>query len=296
MYFKFLPLTALLFALIVSAPFAHPRPTLLAIGTPAVEANTAPTASDTHDETKHQFPVIETPPPVKTAAVVTWKGSQDQRWSNPGNWEGGHVPRASDVARFAARSRAGALVDADSTGVVAGLILEPDYRGTLSLKRDLTVGTELVLAGGTLNPGDYRLSVGHYRQTGGTFTGGGASLTIQDAATVSGGKLFTSKSMTAASLTIESPGVVTMAANSKLDLTGDGEPLKGNGLLDVNTNTPNSLEYTGRATADVTAARPVRGALGIAGSAQSHITSQLRSLQRQESSALGATTFSRVGL
>lgn len=68
--------------------------------------------------------------------------------------------------------------------------------------------------------------------------------------------------MNAQSLTIEAPAVVTMTANSKLNLTGDGQPLTGNGLLDVTTHAPNSLEYTGRATADVTAAGPIQGKLG----------------------------------
>ena len=36
----------------------------------------------------HQFRTIESPPLIETSAVVTWKGSQDHRWSNPGNWEG----------------------------------------------------------------------------------------------------------------------------------------------------------------------------------------------------------------
>ena len=269
MDFKFISLATLLSALIASAFFAPPSPTRPATDTPAVEASTAPTASDTLRAADHQFRTIESPPPIKTAAVVTWKGSQDHRWSNPGNWEGSRVPGTSDVARFAAHSSSEVLVDADSSGAVAGLILEPDYRGTVTLKRDLTVSNDLVLAGGTLNQGNYRLSISHYRQTGGTFTGGDASLMIRYEATLSGGTLLSSKSMTAQSVTIKSPAVLTMAANSKLNLTGDGEPLSGNGLLDVTTNGPNSLEYTGQATSDVTTAGPLKGALGAPVPAQS---------------------------
>jgi hypothetical protein len=212
-----------------------------------------------------QFSTIESALPIKAAAVITWKGSQDNRWSNPGNWEGSRVPGTSDVVRFAASSSSEVQVDPDSSGTVASLILEPDYHGTLSLKRDLTVSNELVLSGGTVDQGNYSLSVGHYRQKGGTFTGGDASLTIQYEATLSGGTLLGSKSMTAQSLTINSPAVVTMAANSKLNLTGDGQPLNGDGLLDVTSHGPNSLEYTGLATADVTAAGPLRGALRSCG-------------------------------
>ena len=286
--FKFIPLTALLFTVIALAVFAPSRPTSAISGIPAVAANTA-------SATEHQSRNIERRSPIKTAAVVTWKGNHDHRWSNAANWESGHVPGASDVARFAAPSSSGVLVDADSPGAVAGLILEPDYRGTLSLKRDMTVSNDLVLAGGTLNQGNYRLSVSHYRQTGGTFTGGDASLMIQDEATVSGGTLLTSKSMTAQSLTINSPAVVTMAANSKLDLTGDGEPLRGSGLLDVTTNGPNSLEYTGPSTADVTAAAPIKGALGFGDPPRPKITSQPQSFQPQESSLSEASAFSRSG-
>src|SRR5262249_4383734 len=135
----------------------------------------------------------------------------------------------------------------------------------LSLKRDLAVSNDLVLAGGTLDQGNYNLSVSHYRQTDGTFTGGDASLMIRYEATLSGGTLLSSKLMTVHSLTITSPAVVTMAVNSKLYLTGDGEPLTGNGLLDVTTHGPNSLEYTGRTTADVTAAGPLRRVKAFAG-------------------------------
>ena len=73
---------------------------------------TASTGSDILGAMNHQFRTIESPPQIKAAAVVTWKGSQDDRWSNPGNWEGDRVPGASDVARFAARSSSEVLVDA----------------------------------------------------------------------------------------------------------------------------------------------------------------------------------------
>jgi hypothetical protein len=236
-----------------------------------------PKASASLGSTDRPLRIGESSLTIKTAAVVTWTGDQDHhRWSNPGNWDGGRVPGPTDVARFAANSSSEVLVDADSSGTVAGLILEPDFHGTLSLKRDLTVSNDLVLAGGTLNQGDYGLRLGNYRQTGGTFKGGDSSLMIQFDVIVSGGTLLTSKSMTARSLTITAPAVVTMAANSKLNLTGDGQPLSGNGSLDVRTNGPNSIEYTGRATADVTAAGPIRGALGVVEPSQSDMAFRLR--------------------
>ena len=68
-------------------------------------------------------------------AVVTWRGGQgDHRWSNAANWEGGHVPGASEVVRFTRASTSDSLVDQDTSGAVAGLVLEEGYGGTLSLQ------------------------------------------------------------------------------------------------------------------------------------------------------------------
>src|SRR5436853_5921549 len=83
----------------------------------------------------------------KRTAVVTWRGGQNEhRWSNPANWVGGQVPSASDVARFPAQSKSD--VEVDSIGMIAGLELEPGYRGTSTLKRDLRVAGEVVSARG----------------------------------------------------------------------------------------------------------------------------------------------------
>src|SRR5437870_3157359 len=187
--------------------------------------------------------------------IVTWRGGQsDHRWSNSANWVGGHVPGASDVARLPAQSKSD--VDVDSIGMIAGLELEPGYRGTITLKHDLSVAGEVVIASGSFEQGSYSLSARHYSQSGGTFDGGSTKMTISGEATVSGGTLTTPRLMNAESLLIDSPGVVRMSANGKLELSGKGEPLKGSGLLDVTTHKPNSIEYTGQANVDLTAARP----------------------------------------
>src|SRR3989442_4612774 len=188
-------------------------------------------------------------------SIVTWRGGQsDHRWSNPANWVGGHVPGASDVARFPAQSKSD--VDVDSIGTIAGVKLEPGYSGTITLKRDLSVAGEVVIASGSFEQGSYSLSARQYSQSGGIFNGGSTKLTIAGEATVSGGTLTTPSFMRAESLLIDSPGVVRMSANGKLELSGQGEPLKGTGLLDVTTHKPNSVEYTGQANVDLTAARP----------------------------------------
>lgn len=233
--------------------------------------------------------------PISQPAVITWKGSQNNLWSNPRNWDVGRLPGPTDVARFSRASSSEVRVDANSPGVVGGLILDSDYRGTISLKQNLTVTCELLLAGGTFRQGDYSLSVTEYRQTGGAFEGGGAVLSVKDIAAVTGGTLLTSKWMTAESLAIDSPAVVTMSRNSKLNLTGEGEPLKGNGLLDISKYGSASVEYTGRATADVTAASPIRGALGVADITLREQLSKVTDLGSPRSNVQALTGFSRAG-
>src|SRR5207302_1305761 len=217
----------------------------------------------------------------KSTAVVTWRGGQnDHRWSNPANWVGGQVPGASDVARFAAQSKSD--VDVDSIGMIAGLELEPGYRGTITLKRDLRVAGEVVIASGSFEQGSYSLSASHYSQSGGIFNGGSTKLTISGEATVSGGMLTTPSLMNAESLLIDSPGIVRMSANGKLELSGNGEPLKGSGLLDVTTHKPNSIEYTGPANVDLTAARPATQLHSVGHIAPDEMTSKTESPQDRE--------------
>lgn len=176
--------------------------------------------------------------------VITWSGAAgDGAWSNPGNWVGGRVPGPGDTARLSGPAP-NARVDAAFGGVVGGLLVGADYAGTLRLECTLWVQGDLEMAGGTLE-------------------GGEAGLTVGGAARVSGGVLVTpaGAAMNAVTLEIDAPGVVRLGTNGKLNLSGSGQPLWGDGLLDTTTYRPNSVEYTGAATADLTAAGPVQGLL-----------------------------------
>lgn len=152
------------------------------------------------------------------ASVVVWRGgTDDPRWSNPANWEGGRVPNAKDQVRLPAGA-GDALVDLAFSGRVAAITLDERYAGTLTLAHALDVRGPLVVNGGTVL--------------------GGADV------------------LNAETLTIAQGAVVRLGANGKLNLTGDGSPLSGDGLLDTTTHTPNSVEYTGHATGDLTTASP----------------------------------------
>jgi len=227
--------------------------------------------------------------------IVTWRGGQsDHRWSNSANWVGGHVPGASDVARFPAQSKSD--VDLDSIGMIAGLELEAGYRGTITLKRDLRVAGEVVIASGSFEQGSYSLTARHYSQSGGTFNGGSTRMTISGEASVTGGTLTTPRLMNAESLLINSPAVVRMSANSKLELSGTGEPLKGSGLLDVTTHKPNSIEYTGQANVDLTAARPATQLHSIRHIARDDMPPEPESSQgRDAKTPMTPESFGKVG-
>lgn len=193
--------------------------------------------------------------------VVAWTGAGgDSRWSNPANWDSGTVPRAQERVRFTADFPADAVVDPAFAGTVAALIFDEGYSGTVRLARDLLIADELQIRSGTLE-------------------GGSAALTVGDSATVSGGVLLTpGNRMTVKTLQIQSPGLVRMGANGKLNVTGDGTPLTGDGLLDTTAYRPNSVEYTGHATTDLRAAGPVHASSNANGALP-----------------LASTTFTRTG-
>ena len=69
-------------------------------------------------------------------------------------------------------------------------MLDSDYRSTISLKKNLTIASQLLLAGGTFKQGNFDLNLTEYHQTGGAFEGGDAVLSIQETADVSGGTLL----------------------------------------------------------------------------------------------------------
>src|SRR5438445_5184684 len=99
--------------------------------------------------------------------------------------------------------------------------------------------------------------------------------------------------MRAESLQIESAGIVRMAANGKLELSGSGKPLRGGGALDTRTNTPNSVEYTGQATNDLLGANMIGGFSGSAILDRSRLASELQLGQTKD--PIQPFTFGRVG-
>lgn len=254
-------------------------------------SNTSTDSLPKADVSSHASATATLAPP--NATVITWRGDKDKRFSNPVNWDLGRVPGPNDVAQFVGGSKSEVNIDPDAPSELRALVIAKSYQGTVTLQRDLNITSDLVLQNGIFRQGDHALRVHSYRQASGRFEGGSATIVIQDQALVSGGTFLTSAQTIVSSLTIDSPAVVRMAANSKLNLTGDGEPLKGTGTLDLRTNGSTSVEYTGRATADVTMATPIRGALTGSKLSRSQIMGHLRNTVSRGSVLQGTNTLSR---
>ncbi len=222
---------------------------------------------------------------VTSGNTLMWTGKGgDGRWSTTANWQNGVAPTAADTVRFSANQVAETVIDAAFAGSVAGLVLDAGYAGTVRLARDLVVAGDIVLAGGTIQQGAYQLATTGFHQSGGRFSGGSAALTINGSATLHNGVFDTPAStMNVQTLDIQAPAVVRLATNAKLNITGDGAALTGNGRLDTLTHRPNSVELTGQATSDLMTAGPMHG-YGIDG-AQSLPSDLSTALQNAATSA-----------
>jgi filamentous hemagglutinin family protein len=99
-----------------------------------------------------------------------WTGTAGNLiWSDPRNWDGGFVPSSFDAVHFSILSP-DSLVDVLFQGVVAKLLLESGFSGTLVLARSLTVTEYFYQADGILDAGPHRLNLdGAYDLAGGVL-------------------------------------------------------------------------------------------------------------------------------
>ena len=96
------------------------------------------------------------------AGVVWTNGSGDGLWSTAGNWQGGVVPGANDVATFDGSAVGNCTID--TTVNVAGIDITSGYTGTVSMTQ--TPGADGT--GGTItHDGSYAV---HTFTSSGTFT------------------------------------------------------------------------------------------------------------------------------
>jgi fibronectin-binding autotransporter adhesin len=127
---------------------------------------------------------------------ITWTGSTgDNTWSTAGNWSGGIMPTASEVAIFNSAC-VGANCNANITAnmSVKGVSILSSYTGTITQNstRTITLGAAgWNQAGGTFAGGDSTItSSGAFALTAGTFTSTSGTFTPSGNFTVSGSPIF----------------------------------------------------------------------------------------------------------
>ena len=118
---------------------------------------------------------VAVPAPASGAARI-WTGlGLTNDWTEAANWSGAAVPGPGDTATFDATSSKPATLAASAS--VAGLTITGGYSGTITQSPGTTV----------------TIGASGYSQTGGTFAGGTAAVTVNGPFTLAGG-LFTSTS------------------------------------------------------------------------------------------------------
>lgn len=105
------------------------------------------------------------------------------------NWSGDVAPVAGDSILFDATSTKNCTFNIDITGYNFGTFtIASGYTGTITLGTTLSLNTSLFsLAAGTFTTNNNSVTVGQYKQTGGTFTNGSTALTSYDSFNVSSG-------------------------------------------------------------------------------------------------------------
>ncbi len=150
------------------------------------------------------------------AATRTWTGlGLTNNWNDAGNWLGGLIPGAADVATFDATGSKNATINAAIN--VAGISVTSGYGGTITQAPGIaaTVGaTGFNQAGATFVGGTSAITMnGPLTLSGGSFTSTAGTLTVTGATTVTGGSFTAnggSTTFSGGAATIDTAGLVTL--------------------------------------------------------------------------------------
>ncbi|MBI4970590.1 MAG: filamentous hemagglutinin N-terminal domain-containing protein [Candidatus Omnitrophica bacterium] len=157
--------------------------------------------------------------------TVTWirpSVSGAGNWSDITNWSSGATPGTLDDVLFdGVLGTADSVVDASFT--INSLTVTSAYTGQLTINSGFTLTVTTAVA-----------------HSGTHATG-----------------ILINGTLVAQTVAINTGAMMTMGTNSILTLTGFGTPLTGAGSLDTTTNTPNTIQYTGKNVTNITAAGPL---------------------------------------
>ena len=162
-------------------------------------------------------------PSSASGAVRTWNGGgATNNWNDAGNWVGGLIPGAADVATFDATSSKNATINV--TINVGGVDVAGAYGGTITQA-----------AGSAVTVG-----ASGFSQAGGAFAGGSNAITVNGRLSLGGGTFaFTPATLTVGGNIVESAAGVFSAGSRTVALNG------GAATIDVVTSeTFNNLTFT----------------------------------------------------
>lgn len=80
------------------------------------------------------------------SADCIWLAEKSGKWSDHANWKAGKIPGAEDNVIIIEGGNS--YIDADFTGVIAGIVIKSSYIGTVTQERDLVVNGDLTIDGG----------------------------------------------------------------------------------------------------------------------------------------------------
>jgi hypothetical protein len=158
-----------------------------------------------------------------TGQGITWTGATgDNLWSTAGNWTNNTIPGASDIAIFNNAVCVGLNCNAqiNSNLSIRGMTLQATYPGILNQNssRTLTIGT------------------GGFFQSGGTFTGGDAAVTMNGAFNLSGGTYTATSGLWTQSANMTISGAPVFNHNSGSWTTSSTITIVPNGINLNNTS------------------------------------------------------------
>jgi filamentous hemagglutinin family protein len=112
-------------------------------------------------------------------------GGASLNWSDPDNWDTGTIPTEFDTVTFdgvtGTNPNKDSYIDPDFNGTVARFIIE-GYAGIITLGRDITVTSDIILASGSLKAQGNTISVGgNWVNAGGYFQAGNSTVVFYDA-------------------------------------------------------------------------------------------------------------------
>ena len=177
-------------------------------------------------------------PDTVQAATRTWTGlGLTNNWSDAGNWAGGVIPGAADIATFDATGSKSATIGAVVN--VAGVSIGAGYSGTIAQSPGIAVtlgASGFSQAGATFVGGTAAVTVnGPFTLTGGSFASTSGTLSVSGNFTDSGGAFNAAGGTTsfgggAATLTVSTADTfnnLTFAAGTKTVAAGMPPPRHG---------------------------------------------------------------------